>query len=717
MNSLRSALESAHPLYVLPRENVAKEVLIPSLRAAERLDIMMGYFSSSSLGEIAPGLSTFLKRHEAPMRVVISPFMTEDDYFAVTRRKEELLEAARKLLLGGLPDSHALSKHTLECFAWLISRGRLILRLAFMRNARFHPKVWLFEDAGGKVALHGSSNLTLSGMTSNHEQLTLSRDWKSDESKYHVERLRVVFDEIWLGEATDCVVLDLPQALTEELVTRFKVDVMPSERAVLDLWERAERAKDDDHESSQLSLPPELRIPRHLEYQSGPFAHQGDAVDAWEAVGRQGILEMATGAGKTITSMIAAARLQDEVGKLLVLVSAPYRPLIEQWCGEVSEFGIEPVNLSEAGGADHRNAKIKQAARNLRFGVCHTEVLIVSNSTLCTPEFIDLIESVDVPKLLIADECHNLGTSSFIANPPYKCIYRLGLSATPVRQYDAEGTAALFDYFGETCYEFSLEDAIGKCLTEYDYHVHYVELTAKEMNTWRDLTLEIGKKAWKLDTGESDEHLDSLMRKRRIVLETADRKIQSLSDMLDQMDLRSLRHTLIYTTDKMPEQLLSVNELLHQKGVVFRQLTHEESSNRELTKNILNAFQEGSTQVLTAKRVLDEGVNIPQIKLAFVLASTTVRRQWIQRRGRLLRTCPSVGKKSAEIHDFVVLPPDARHGEIDKDARRIVKSELERVWEFAHLSKNAALPGGSYEAVRELESMMEYRGFETNGVR
>ena len=674
----------------------------------------MGYFSSSSLGELAPGLSTYLKKHHYPVRVVISPLLTEQDYFAVTKNRKELIEIARKLLLDETPSSHALAQHTLECFAWLISQRRLILRLAFMRNALFHPKVWLFQALDARVALHGSSNLTKSAMTQNREQLTLSRDWKSEESNYHVERLIEEFDELWSGKIDDCVVLDLPEAIEKELVSKYKGEQMPPERVVLDLWEKAEKLKSTD-EQAILSMPPELRIPMHLEYRSGPFSHQGQAVDAWEAAGRRGILEMATGAGKTITSMIAAKRLQDEVGKLFVLVSAPYRPLIEQWCAEVSEFGVDPINLSAVGGRDNRSAKLKQAARLLRHGASRAEVLIVSNDTLCTPEFKELFESIDAPKLLIADECHNLGVQSFTANPPISCIYRLGLSATPVRQYDAQGTSDLLRYFGDVCYEFGLKEAIGKCLTEYDYYVHYVELTPEEMRVWKELTEQISRESWKLDEGVSDAYLDNLLRQRRVVLETANGKIGELSRSLDRMDLRALRHTLIYTTDKAPEQILDVNQLLNDKGILFRQMTHEESSDRKLTKDILHAFQEGHTQVLTAKRVLDEGVNIPQIKLAFVLASTTVRRQWIQRRGRLLRKCPSIGKESADIHDFVVLPPDVTIGEVDKDARQIVKSELTRVWEFAHLSRNAALPGGSYEAVQELESILKLRGFETYG--
>jgi superfamily II DNA or RNA helicase len=352
----------------------------------------------------------------------------------------------------------------------------------------------------------------------------------------------------------------------------------------------------------------------------------------------------------------------------------------------------------------------------LRRGGSRAEILVVSNDTLCTEEFIAAIAGLAVPKLFIADECHNLGAESFTRNPPECFDYRLGLSATPVRQYDDEGTAALIAYFGEICYAFTLEQAIGKCLTEYDYHVHFVELTDAEMAKWYDLTAKISAQAWKIKRGESDPFLDNLLRQRRLILETADGKVGLLAHLLDDEIPRSLQYTLIYATDKQPAQLDAVNALLEKRGVLFHQLTQEETQSREKTARILADFQEGTTQVLTAKRVLDEGVNIPQIKLAYILASTTVKRQWVQRRGRLLRTCKAIGKTHAVIHDFVVLPPGmatTSDGEaLDQDARKLVRSELERVWEFARLSRNGPFTGGPYEAVQHLQAIANAWGVE-----
>ena len=708
---LKDALSRADPLYVLPKDPLFADVLVPALRSSTSLAIMMGYFASSSFAEIAPGLATFLRNTRAPLRMVVSPFLTEADFDTLTRDESHLALLAKRILVDDVPTEQHLSRHTLECLAWLIVQRRLVLKIAVMRGALFHPKVWLFQDAETSVALHGSTNLTKSGLVLNREQLTLSRNWSGPESAYVIDRLRAEFDDLWSGGDDDCRVLDLPEAVAKSVVETYRTDQMPNETRLQAIWDKAHGLPPHTapHDPSQ---PAALTIPPHLNYESGDFAHQGEAVDAWEAAGRRGILEMATGSGKTITAMICAARLQDDANGLIVVVSAPYRPLIEQWCDEIRQFGVDPINLTAVGGPLARSREIAHAGRRVRSGLSRAEVLVVSNDTLCTDEFNLRLATLSADKLLVADECHNLGADSFTANPPEYFDYRIGLSATPERQYDDAGTEALRSFFGDTCFTFTLEQAIGHCLTPYDYHVHFVELTPTEMEEWNDLTRQIGTQAWRLDAGEDSAYLDNLLRRRRLVLETASRKIDALASLVDARNPRDLRHTLIYATDKDPEQLDAVNALLSARHLLFHQLTQEETASRSRTNRILSSFQEGVIQILTAKRVLDEGVNIPQIRLAYLLASTTVRRQWIQRRGRLLRTCREIGKTHADIHDLVVVPPSApvADQQLDRDARRLVRSELDRVWEFARLSSNGPSPDGPYRAVEHLQKLANDMG-------
>jgi len=704
---LKAALESAKPLYVLPRENVIDEVLVPALKCVDSVDCMMGFFSSHSFAEIAPGLANFLGRTTQPLRLVVSPYLSPADQEAIKLGLSSVDEIATNIVVQSLPDADALSRHTLSCLSWLIREGRLNMRIALMRESLFHPKVWIFHQGSDTAALHGSSNMTTAGLRRNREQVTLSRAWKGEEPRFHVDRLQREFNDLWSGGDSDCIVIDLPRAVKDHLMRDFHSEQMPTEKDFQKLWRIAHGLDEDGPESTEVNKQV-FAIPGYLEYRSGEYEHQGRAVDAWKAAHWRGVLEMATGSGKTITAMIGANMLHQEVGSLLVVIAAPYRPLIEQWCEEVELFGVKPTNLTLIGGATKRDGEIKTAGRRLKRGLSEVEILVVSNDTLCTSEFIESVSTVNARKLLIADECHNLGAASFISDPPQCFEYRLGLSATPIRQYDEEGTDALFSYFGEVCFQFTLEDAIGRCLTPYDYHVHFVSLTANEMDHWQELTNHISRLAWKIKGGIKDSYLDNLLRQRRLVLETAVAKIDTLSRLLDQEDPKQLRYTLIYATDKDPTQLEQVNNLLNERGVLFHQLTYEETANRETTRRILSSFQDGQLQAITAKRVLDEGVNVPQIKTAFVLASTTVKRQWVQRRGRLLRTCKPIGKTHAVIHDFISVPPgaaDAGAVQLDEDARKIVRSELERVWEFAKLCRNGASPDGPYGAVQRLQEL------------
>ena len=188
-----------------------------------------------------------------------------------------------------------------------------------------------------------------------------------------------------------------------------------------------------------------------------------------------------------------------------------------------------------------------------------------------------------------------MGSESFINNPPEIFDYRLGLSATPIRQYDEEGTKELIDYFGKICFNFDLEQAIGKCLTEYNYHVHFVELLTDEMEKWRDLTDKILKNQWRLKEKNNEEVLENLLIQRRKILETASGKISILADLLKSEGYRNLEYALIYATDKEPEQLERVNDMLNNCGIRFHQLTNHETSNGKVAQNILyqssNLFQ------------------------------------------------------------------------------------------------------------------------------
>jgi len=701
LTTLRS-VKDIRPLYFLPQDSLAEEVLIPGFRAAVKVDCMVGFFSSEVLAALAPGLATYISRSQDRFRLIISPLLRPEDLAAIEDGVRSAESVAHEILDTIVVTEDLLQQHTLKCLSHLLRSGRMEIKVALMKDALFHPKVWLFQTGEDVMAVHGSSNVTYAGIKKNVEQIAVSKSWEDPNQRYTTEKLDYQFRRLWDNKEDICIVITLPRAVKDKVLRTYGSDAPPTEDALRALYERAAGFGEDKAPDEVSRLPSStFAIPPSLKFDDGPFAHQGKAVTAWCEAGFRGVLEMATGSGKTIAAMVGAYRLFETHKPLLIVVAAPFVPLVEQWCDEIEPFGLKPTNLTTVGGAQKRAKELTRIKRRLRTGLSESEAIVISHETLCTQAFQDAVASFSCAKLLIADEAHNLGSPSFINNPPEFFEYRLALSATPIRQYDQDGTDALFAFFGPVVFRLTLDEAIDRCLVGYDYFIHPVNLTPSEMERWYELTAKIKQNAWREEEGKPDEFLAKLLRDRRALLETAEGKLLTLSALLAEEDLNGLRHTLIYATDKAPAQLDAVNLLLRDKNVLFHQLTAEETANRERTKRIIKSFQDGEIQVLTAKRVLDEGVNIPQICKAYLLASTTVERQWIQRRGRLLRKCDAIGKTHSIIHDFVALPPNLGEG-LDADARSIVRSELRRAQEFARLARNAGRSDGPLAVLDKL---------------
>ena len=698
------AIPDIRPLYILPKDPVTEDVLIPCFQTATHVDCMMGFFSSKILISLAPGLAAFIHRSDESLRLIISPLLRTEDKEAIESGIVPPENVAQSVLEDFVITENTIAQHTLKCLSWLLRRGRVEIKIALMKDALFHPKVWLFHEGDDVIAAHGSSNMTYAGIQKNIEQISTSKSWEDANQYYITDKFCDQFKQLWRNYDETCTVIPIPQAIKENLLKTYNLDIPPTEGDFHTLYKQASDSMEESLATYDFgrSFRPSFSIPSELQFEEGPFEHQGRAVKAWCEANYQGVLEMATGSGKTIAAMICAHRLYEVQKPLLIIVAAPYIPLIQQWCDEILPFGLKAVNLTEANGARGRTRELNRLKRRLQNDSSDVEIAVVTHRTLCNSGFKTELEKFDCKTLLIADEVHNLGSEGFITDPPDFFDYRLGLSATPIRQYDEEGTEQLFAFFGPIIFQFTLEEAIGRCLVEYEYYVHPVELTDDEMEQWYTLTEKIRKHAWRQeDPDTDDEYLMKLLRDRRALLENAENKIAVLEDVLTQReDFNTLRHTLIYTSDKAPQQLKDVNALLNKRGVLFHQLTYEETGDREKTAQIIESFQEGTLRILTAKRVLDEGVNIPEIEKAFILASTTVERQWIQRRGRLLRTCSETGKTHSEIHDFVALPPDLDN--IDTRAHALIESELKRVRAFAYLAKNFGRPDGPLNHIDQL---------------
>jgi hypothetical protein len=497
--SLRSLDPMLRPVYVVPKDDVAGGLLIPTMTAATSVRCMAGFFSSSSFTQLAPGLAAFLNHSRGVFRLLLSPRIEEKDRQAIESATSDpltvLSDAAQRLFDGGLISDSALAKHTVHCLAFLLASGRAELRFVLTRRGMFHPKVWILSDGQSDVVAHGSSNPTEPGLLYNYETVSVERSWVETAK---TEFFTSLFEGVWNGTDQTTLTVTLPAGLP-----LMKAQGQGLECPTVDDYWAAW------HEDAgkglapplpvNVKIPPSLpktrlAIPPGLQWDSGPYAHQGQAVRAWEE-NRRGILAIATGGGKTIAALVAATRLQDSAKRALVIISAPFKPLVDQWEREVRRFAVEPLPMRDL-SEDERLARLRQAVHALELGESRVEVAVVTNALLNQPGFREFLPSIpkSIASLLIADEVHNLGAPSFAQNPPESFVYRLGLSATPIRQYDDEGTGALLRYFGDVVYSFDLGQAIkAGCLTRYNYYLHPVDLTPEEFEEWEEITARLAK--------------------------------------------------------------------------------------------------------------------------------------------------------------------------------------------------------------------------------
>lgn len=703
-------------LYQLPESPIGPRILIPGFRAATQVRGAFGWFSAGWIERLAPGLAEYLNRpRTAPIECTVAPVFFPDELGAAERAQslstEEASRRIAEVFVDGRVNASALSRHALDCLAWMLATDQLRLRVAVpTAESNYHPKIWLFDDAEHQVLVRGSANATGRGLGAAVEHMDVDTTW-ADHGRERVRTGMAILDDWSKGRSAGLArVVDLPDALQDDII-KTAPDIAPSPddfaRAVAQdsspPWatEPIDRLRARFVTGRSSRERPELRIPDWLEWQTGQYAHQGEAVSAWESAPdpELGTVAMATGAGKTFTALVCATRVQDRLGRrpFLVVVSAPSVPLILQWQTEVRRFGIEPVTPTVTSDTDTAITNLLRA-----LGAGGTHVTIVTNNLLCDPAFQNTVARgvgdihLPVATMFIADEAHTLGAEGFLGNRPEFFERRLALSATPERQYDPDGTEKIFEFFGPPVYEFGLDRAIGFCLTPYDYYVHATTLDSTELDEFCTLTERIGRMAFLQDADEDDSALKVLLIKRRRIIETARAKIPLLRAVLRHRGTRALCHCLVYASAKNPEQFDSIGETLGDIGVRWAPVTEKTTASTRTLNETLRTFTDGGFQVLLAKKVLDEGVDIPSVREAFLVASSTVQREWIQRRGRVLRS--HANKPWAMLHDFLALPPVelVREAEsTDRDLGKIVQGELSRALSFAAHARNATGKNGA----------------------
>lgn len=673
---------------------------VPCLKESALYRRAVGYFSSAGLAHAAQGVASLIARR-GKMRLIASPHLEEEDLAALERAKDDPGSVLAQVIRRSLKEvEDLLVRDRLNALAWLVADGALEVRLALrvtddgrFGRGLYHEKIGIFTDEQeNHVAFAGSSNETQGGLIDNFESIKVFWSW--DDPHHRVEEEIRNFEALWEDRTSGVRVLEFTE-VAREVLERFRLSRSPV----------AEETPTD------YRVPPRKVSPGTMPEELDLREYQKEAIRAWSKKGGRGIFAMATGSGKTITALTLASKVLEKNDALIVIVVCPFLNLCRQWVREMANFGIAPVQCYE--NKQRWIEKFEHGYQEVAAGVSKLHAIVTTNATFRGQEFQSRLRAHlggrQTPHLLIADEVHNLGADRAGDALPSEIRLRLGLSATPERHLDPEGTAAILDYFGDIIYEYGIDQAIAEGrLCRYRYHPVLVTLNDEEAQEYSELTEKLARLIAGDDAdAEIKQTAMHLLIKRARLLGAAANKIPILARLVASLPEKPTK-AIFYcgdgrTTDSISQadrrQIEAVARMLgDQHGLRVRNFTYEESpEEREaILRDLGNGFLDG----VVAIRCLDEGIDLPDLRMGFLLASSTNPRQFVQRRGRLLRKAE--GKRFAEIYDFIIEPPDLAAGTEDAAfnlERSMFARELKRISEFCRTAENGP---EAAEVIRDL---------------
>jgi superfamily II DNA or RNA helicase len=670
------------PVYDSAEHDLIRELQVPLLMQSNDYLRGVGYFTSGWLGIAAEGMANLVQRG-GRARFVVSPILEEGDWAALQLGDAARFDLELRRLLGRRVKELAssLERDTLNALAWMVADDDLEFRFAVPRlpesRSFYHDKVGVFRDGeGNAVVVHGSLNDSVQGSL-NGEAFSVFQSWLPGQQPYaekHIERL----EALWSDSNRQFRVCCTPDAIREQFIRLRRSASHPY---------RVSPSHNIDLQSPSPRNPIELR------------QYQNDAVEAWVQAGCRGVFEMATGTGKTVTALAAAVNTYSTLGRIAVIVLVPYLHLLEQWARDCRNFGFSPVLCSSE--HDGWQIEVKSRIQDYNLGVRSNLCILAVHMTGASRQFSAATSRLQSQHtLIIGDEVHGLGASHMQNAMNERAGLRLGLSATPRRWYDDPGTAAIFSYFGNTCFEFSLEAAIrAGYLTPYRYHPQPVSLTDDEVEQYEALTNRLTALTHNTRTSaENQEKIKKLLLRRATIVSRAQAKLPAMLSVLQGVIAREHKAgrethgVLVYCAPGTHREALRAVGAL---GLRCHEFVHTVTiAERE---HLLQQFADGDIQALVAVKCLDEGVDLPATSTAFLMASSTNPREFVQRRGRILRLSP--GKHEAVIYDFLVVPASERTDSTGETELSVLRREMPRFVEFASCAKN------------EFEARQVVRGF------
>lgn len=646
--------------------DLINEFYIPCLSESIEYSRAVGYFSSSILCYITNGLFPFIQ-NGGKIRILCSTNLSKED-----KKDLSLGYDIRKILQGKiereLTDALELNLTNIKNLCWLVKNGRLDIKICLRVSANssqsprlFHEKFGVFKDAfGNAVSFLGSINETYGGWIDNEESFEVSVSWIPALAK-RVESKEQRFENLWTGVAKDVVTYNFPEACRQRLI------------------EHAPEFPIEGVYHSTISRRKICFQPRNC---------QEMAKNHFMASGFKCLFMMATGCGKTKAALYAMSQL-DSWKALLICV--PGIELVEQWRTDVCTFFPDTTVI--------QCSSLYSDWRRLLLALIQAKIpqktIIISTYDAAICDFsMDKWKGIKAEQLaLICDEVHNIGAKSTRRIMELNPEYRIGLSATPQRNFDEEGSELILKYFNHQQYEFSIRDAQREhYLVEYEYRILPVLMDVDDWQSYIQFTQQISKHRHSLDNNKLEaatrnafeEKIEKLYRDRAGLIKKSDSKIDTFDMIFSELPPQS--RILIYGDDLL--QLQGFQEKLRSMGQPFFEYTGDKDP-QKVRPIMLYQFCQGIRKILLAIGCLDEGIDIPACDVAIFVSSSTSERQFIQRRGRVLRTAP--GKQKALIYDFLVVPPLA-YIATDQD-RQLALTMIESQYRRINLMAEDALNG------------------------
>ena len=654
--------------------DVVKEFYVKAFGESVEYWRAVGYFRSSSLEAFGSTLQKFLKKN-GKIKLITSVELTEADSNAIEQGldKQEVCENRINAIIENEFKENVGTGVTK--LSYLLEIGRLEIKIALPKSGRgiYHEKVGVFfDEEDNYVAFAGSQNETVNAFEQNYECIDVFTSW-NDRARAKLKKQE--FEALWSSTSKGAIVFDFPEASKKKLIHTVK--------EYTSLEYGVELFDEPNIEDDIKNIP---RLPNSLKLRN----YQKEAYKKWAANNFHGILSMATGTGKTITAFNALINLLKQEEYLATVVVVPYQHLVTQWAQEAKEFGIDFIMCFES--SKKWSSPLLEAVTRYQYKEQKNLFIITTTSTYTLQKFQDPISRLS-NLYIIVDEAHNFGAPQIRNHYLQNARFRLGLSATPTRYMDEEGTDALLQYLGKIIYEFSLEKAIKmKMLTPYKYYPILVHLTQEEQEKYIELTKKISR-LYSHGDDNNNEALKILLMNRAKIISGAENKISVLKKTLLNKDLVYSTFNLFYcaakTTgyeDNAMRMVDEVHQMVELLGMSVENFTAMDSSSKEERAILIKHLKEQVIDGLVAIRCLDEGVDIPDVKRAFILSSSSNPKEFIQRRGRVLRKAK--GKEFAEIYDFLVVPFGYSNDEEYNANRKYLEKELIRYREFAKLALN-----------------------------